>query len=557
MPAIWAGYMGDDYIHHALLSANSPIVKPPDLSVFGLFSFINGDPERNRLLMDYSLIPWWTYAELKYAFWRPLSEMSHWLDHVLWPDSPWMMHLHNIAWYLLVLVLVSRLYRTTLSAPLAGVLALAVYALDSSHGFAVSWIANRNALIALSFALVSLLLYMRWRREQGRRWLFVSLIALVLSLLSAESAISVFGYMGAYALFLDKRGPLKGVFATLPHFAVIVAWWVIYKTSGFGAANADSYYVDPVNHPITFLGKLIERLPVLLASQWGFIPAELYGFSGQTIIGYVVGCLVVLLLLLIPVMRALSRTRTSMFWFCGMLFSILPVLTALPHDRLLFFTGIGASALVGNFFYHIYSLKHCNGAGLFNRYSRGTAHVLLAFHLVLAPLLLPLMTYSTKVWASLIPHQPSYFSGIKDIESKRIVLFSPPIASAMVIGPLRFYRGEVMPDRLWTITTLNDGLSFSKPDDSTLQIARAEGFLQGQAEEAFRNFQEQPLVEGESVTLSGLKIVMKDLNNEGKPTRLLLHFDRPLSDESLLFLKWDNEENRYQKLNINSAYEAD
>jgi len=114
-----------------------------------------------------------------------------------------------------------------------------------------------------------------------------------------------------------------------------------------------------------------------------------------------------------------------------------------------------------------------------------------------------------------------------------------------------------MPDRLWTITTLNDGLSFSKPDDSTLQIARAEGFLQGQAEEAFRNFQEQPLVEGESVTLSGLKIVMKDLNNEGKPTRLLLHFDRPLSDESLLFLKWDNEENRYQKLNINSAYEAD
>ncbi|HAG97136.1 MAG TPA: hypothetical protein DCL78_23610, partial [Gammaproteobacteria bacterium] len=130
IPALFTGFMGDDYLHYALLNADLPIAKPDDLSLFGLFSFINGDPERNRLLMDYSLIPWWTYSELKYAFWRPLSELSHWLDYQLWPNQPWLMHLHNIVWYMGALVLIAKLYQRFQPGEGAALLALFLYALD-------------------------------------------------------------------------------------------------------------------------------------------------------------------------------------------------------------------------------------------------------------------------------------------------------------------------------------------------------------------------------------------------------------------------------------------
>lgn len=165
MFVIWVGYMGDDYIYYVLFSVNSFIVKLLDLLVFGLFLFINGDFECNCLLMDYSLIFWWIYVEFKYVFWWLLSEMSYWLDYVFWLDLFWMMYFYNIVWYLLVLVLVFRLYRIILSVFLVGVFVLVVYVLDSSYGFVVSWIVNRNVLIVLSFVFVSLFLYMCWCRE--------------------------------------------------------------------------------------------------------------------------------------------------------------------------------------------------------------------------------------------------------------------------------------------------------------------------------------------------------------------------------------------------------
>ena len=545
IPALFAGYMGDDYIHHALLSTAIPIDKPNDLSLFGLFSFINGDPERNRLLMDYSLIPWWTYSELKYAFWRPISEITHWIDHTLWPNHPWLMHLHNILWYLAIVALAARLYRKTLVGS-AAVVALALYALDSSHGFTLSWIANRNGLISVTFGLLTLMFYTRWRESDSIGALILSLVSLALGLLSAEMGISVFGYLGAYALFMDKRGWLKGCLAASPHFLVIIIWWLVYKGSGFGAAHADSYYVDPAEHPITFILKLVERFPVLLASQWGIIPAEIYGFSGATIWGYVALCALFLAVCLVPILFVGWKEKSVRFWFFGMLFSILPALTALPHDRLLMFAGIGAAGILGHFLNQVFIANK----SAHRKITRVVAYMLVGIHLILSPILLPVMAYSTKVWADLIPSSPSYFSGIDNIANKQLVLFSPPIASALAIGPLRFYRGEAMPERVWTITSQNDPLKFELLDENTLSIVNPEGFMRAQTEKAFRNIEKYPFEEGEVTGLSGLSISIHDINREGVPTKLVLTFKEPVREGKLKFLQWDSKEKAYKELTL-------
>lgn len=545
IPALFAGYMGDDYIHHALLSANIPIDKPNDYSLFGLFSFIDGNPERNRLLMDYSLIPWWTYSELKYAFWRPISEISHWIDHQLWPNQAWLMHLHNLVWYLLIILLLSRLYKKTLSSG-AALVALAIYALDSSHGFTLSWIANRNALISVTFGLITLIFYMRWRDEGNIIDALVSMLSLLLGLLSAEMGISIFGYIGAFALFMDKRGVVKGIIATLPYFVIIVAWWLFYKSAGFGAAHADSYYIDPAEHPIAFLMKLAERFPVLLASQWGIIPAELYGFSGTTSWLYVAVCITFLLVCLVPVLIFGWKEKSIRFWFSGMVFSILPALTALPHDRLLLFTGVGAAAILGHFLHKLFVIKERT----YKWFISGVGYMLLFIHLILSPILLPFMAYSTKVWAGMIPDSPSYFDGIENITDKQLVLFSPPIASALAIGPLRFYRNEAMPERMWTITSQSDELELKKLDGYSISIHNPEGFMRTQTERAFRNLEKYPFTEGEETKLSGLTISIHNLNDDGLPTQLKLVFEKALSDDRLLFLLWDSDTQQYLDIKV-------
>ncbi|MCP5016603.1 MAG: hypothetical protein GY938_15270 [Ketobacter sp.] len=549
LPALAAGLMGDDYMHYALLTADLPIAKPNDLSLFGLFSFINGDPERNRLLMDYSLIPWWTYAELKYAFWRPLSEIFHWVDHQLWPEQPWLMHLNNIAWYMIALCLVARLYKQYLPTAGTALLALFLYGLDSTHGFTISWISNRNALLALTFGLLTFLLYARWREDGGIGSLMLSLLTLLLGLLSAELGISVFGYIGAYALFMDKRGPVKGVLATLPYFAVIVGWWAIYKYAGFGAAHADAYYVDPASQPLSFFMKAAERLPVLLASQWGIVPADLYTLSGASNYTYVAICAVMLILSLIPVLMVQIKNRATLFWLFGMLFSILPALAASPYDRLLLFPGIGASALLANFLIQIKLKRYTPSSSILKTYTTLIFFVMVFIHLIMAPILLPVMAYSTKFMSDQVSSTPSYFQNIENIEHKKLVLFSPPLASSLAIAALRYHRQDPIPARIWTITTLDDGLQYHASGNRLL-VSREAGFIDGPIEESVRNMEKYPFQENDEVILSGLRIGIHKLNESGKPSQLSLTFDQPVNSSEYVFLKWDANSNQYTQLDF-------
>ncbi|MBT4091489.1 MAG: hypothetical protein HOE30_23635, partial [Deltaproteobacteria bacterium] len=87
LPVLSLGLQMDDLAHRAILLGQFPDRNIQDLSLFGMFSWIDGNPQRVSYLMEFGL-PWWSYSELQVTFWRPLTELSHWLDYQLWPDSP-------------------------------------------------------------------------------------------------------------------------------------------------------------------------------------------------------------------------------------------------------------------------------------------------------------------------------------------------------------------------------------------------------------------------------------------------------------------------------------
>ena len=244
LPALFSGLLGDDYIHYALLSPDIAIPKAHDWSVFGLFSWIDADPARNRVLMNLGVIPWWTDPSMRYEFWRPLAELSHWLDYQLWRDHPWLMHLHSLFWYLGLGWAMFRLYQRTGMEKPAVLLGLAVFMLDSTHGLTISWIANRNALMAGVFGVLCLQNFLQWR-EQGRNHaLAFSLVWLTASLFSGEIGVSTVCYLGAYALLLDRKGPTKALLALWPYALLCIVWWTLYRAGHFGATNSDVNYID-------------------------------------------------------------------------------------------------------------------------------------------------------------------------------------------------------------------------------------------------------------------------------------------------------------------------
>ncbi len=273
IPALYSGFFIDDLRIVSLLKGYPAEVN--DISFFGLFSFVLEDEAQFQEMVQIGHVPWWTSQDLQLRLWRPLSELSHWLDYHLWGASAYHMHLINIVWYTLVLSITWGLYSALIPNRSIALIALMIYAWDSTHAMTVTWISNRNALIALLFGVAALLLHHKFRTHQNKFiYMILAIMALVCGLLSSELAISTTGYLFAYTTFLDRTKSLKRFWSLTPYALVTLCWIVFYKCNGFGAANGP--YADPFDEPLRFVTMLFSHIPVLLAGQFGLIPAELY-----------------------------------------------------------------------------------------------------------------------------------------------------------------------------------------------------------------------------------------------------------------------------------------
>ena len=103
LPSLTIGFLSDDHFHRVILQGKSIVPEADDWSLFGLFSFEFGDAEHIYQSINIGALPWWSDPQVQMRFFRPLSELSLWLDYQLFPDSPLLMHAHSILWYLLLI----------------------------------------------------------------------------------------------------------------------------------------------------------------------------------------------------------------------------------------------------------------------------------------------------------------------------------------------------------------------------------------------------------------------------------------------------------------------
>jgi hypothetical protein len=529
-PSLTSGLVADDYLH-ALTLRGLPFPQP-QAGRFDLFRFADGNLAKAQALMDKGQFPWPADPTTRFAFFRPLSAATHVLDYALWPGSPWLMHLQNLAWFALALLGVAAVYRRFLGHTWVAGLALLLYAVDDTHGQSVGWIANRNALIALALALPVILIHDRWRRDGWARGGWVGPLLFGAALLAGESALAVGAYLTAYEIHLD-RGTWRARFLSLvPYGVVLLVWRAIYGSLGYGVSGSGIYH-DPARHPLAYIAGLPGRLPFLLLGEFAMPRSdfgEIYEYISPTANKWMIGVAIGVLLLLAAAMTPLwRRDPTARFFATGLLLASFPVCAAFPSDRLLLFVGIGGMGLLAQLI--------ATAEGIPTRVG---ATFLAITHLVFGPPLLLLKSHyldyaqPNDMADRTIPSSP-------DVATKTVVLVNPPNDLFYVYVPAtRVVRGVPSPARIRGLAPVTTTVDVTRVDDRTLRIRPPNGYLEHEPERMLRSLA-TPFARGEIVDLPGMKVTITDVTADGRPAEALFRFDVPLEDPGLVWECWTRD----------------
>lgn len=255
MPVLRTGFTVDDYAQLGMMRGLFPVPRHS----LQLFTFSEGGTAENERLRAAGFFPWWSHPNLRISLFRPLASALMWLDLTLFGHDAFAYHLHSTAWWLCMMVLFALVLRRVLPAWPA-LLALALCSAQSSHGMFLGWIANRNAVVASSFAMLGLLLLLRAREPASRGARALALGSFALALGAGEYAI---GYL-AYAACHEMRGAqsLRQRVTRLAPWAGLFTVYLAVRTSlGFGT-NRSGMYIDPLAETQAFLRAAAYRLPM-------------------------------------------------------------------------------------------------------------------------------------------------------------------------------------------------------------------------------------------------------------------------------------------------------
>ena len=538
LPSLKAGWLVDDYHHKLLMSDYEGVIKFLETPL-DMFNFLDGDPERAAKGIDYGILPWWTFDRIKGAFLRPLASITHWFDYLVWPDSPFLMHAHSIVLYGILGMSLAFLYRRFASVAWAAGLAAILYVVDDARGTTVGWLANRNAILAALFGVLTVIVYDKWRREGWRAGMILGPVLLGFSLLSAEAGIATCAYLGAYALCIDGDRFTRRFSALIPYAAVVIVWRVLWTYLGYGVAHIGCY-TDPLSEPLLYISKVIKNGPLLLQGAVAVPPADV-GLIISSDMWKMVwrGALVFLVLsalLLIPLLR---QKRAARFWAVGMLLSVLPVCAVFTSDRLLSFVSIGAMGLIAEFIAFVFTKADWQGRQLFWRVPAILLAVLLLFiHLVISPPMLILRAAR--------PMGPKGFIGSlqyvpfdESIENQDLVVVNPPSAFlAMTCLPAWASEGKPLPRHMRILASSQFGpVKIHRIDERTITVRPRGGYLVTILDKLFRSDQNRFSV-GDRIELTGMTVEVTELTDKGLPAEAAFTFIVDLEDKSLRWLQY-------------------
>lgn len=347
LPTLGMGFLTDDYAHQIILQG----VEHPTLRPWSLYDF-GGVPDPDEPGWQFGSFPWWTSPDWKIRFFRPLTSLTLWLDHVLFGRWAMGYHLTNLAWFAGLLILMHGLCRSLELPSRACTLALFFFAASTSCLFPVSWPANRNTLIAVFFMVASIRV-LSLPRSRGRPApLVAALVLAILASLAKETGVTAFGLIVAYLWWLRRRAdvsvPQRWVMTgSIGSLLLAGLYGAFLLSRGYGTNCV--FYAMPWSDPILFLrnlGELVTKGGLSLVGPFS-VDAIIFVPHGGLI------CVIVFFALIVPfawfLWRQVRAHPGAGFLAAWTLITVVPQGGAPPSDRLLFAASVGSSGLLALF----------------------------------------------------------------------------------------------------------------------------------------------------------------------------------------------------------------
>jgi len=576
LPGLRTGLFNDDFLqrveligpnqaHRALSEVGLDVNEPGHLPTCLSDLFIAVSPGKNRTaLLNYGAMPWWTGPHYKVSLLRPLATLTHWMDAHWLGDSVRWMHAHNVIWLGLVFLLAGVIYRTIMPSGLACAgLALLFLALDSNHYFPTLWIANRNQLMALFFALLSLIMFHLWRVKRCPFCAILSGLGLTASVLSAEGGIATFAFLFAYALCLDSGTWKKRALSLMPSVALIILWRVAYSHFGYGAQGG-GFYLDPAGQPLAFAQAALQRGAFLLAGQWYAIPPDLFAFVHDAArLPFTLALWGLLITAVVMCMPLLYHDRTARFWCVAMGSAMVPVCAAVPMGRNLLFASIAGFALTALFIHGVLTRAAWLPKAKIRLWlTRLTAWVLILLHgalgiaaTVAMPRLTQNMMTEMNATCDLSAAAPS---GNQDL-----VIINAPNPASMIYAPYKqALTSQPLPRLIHMLAPGYGPLQVSRTDDQSLRLKALEASLLTcqitprleivhlyRYLSDFRAPQDR-FTPGKAIRLPGLTVFIESMDTQGQPVEIRCEFDSPLADATRSWLRWDWQLKCYEPFDL-------
>jgi hypothetical protein len=522
LPALATPFTLDDFFQIAALEGAAPV----PIRWWELYTFSPADAGRREALVAGGVLPWWTSPHLRLAFFRPLSSALVVLDHAVFGRHAALWHLHTLAWWAGVLLAAALLFRRALPAG-AGVLALALFAIDDAHWMPIGWAAARNGLVALLPALLGLVAHVRWREQGWRAGALLGPGGLAVGLAGGEGALGVLGYLVAFeALGRPRDRWPRRLAALAPYGALLLAYAAVRAATGAGVSGSGTYF-DPVADPAGFARAAAGRVPALAGGLLLGVPAELWEAVPRARVAMVALGLGALALAAAWLRAALGRlpedqARATRWLGAGALLALVPGAGAMLGERVLLPASLGSAAVIAVLLRDgLQRWRQARGGGLRARSLPGLALLVLAVpNLVLAG---PLLVGKLLLWKQFADRTRE---GVCEAPLDRgsaqrvLVVWAQDPTLAVFGGAARWFHcpGGTTSWSLLSIAPQPQTLTRSAPDELTL-ISEETPLLGGPWELLFRA-PGQPMQPGQSFTQeSGLRITVEAARN-GRPTRL-------------------------------------
>ncbi len=517
LPSVLSGMVQDDHLYRQHSLDQSIYIKRSAWDYFGwLTSNADVSHYREQALAQ---VTWWTPESARARFFRPLASLGHAFEFRFLGSSPWVMHVNRALLYGLLIYLCCKLFKRLSSVPAACGLACLLFAVDDTHAFTTGWISGLNTLLACAFGMLGLMMHDRWRKEGHWASLALSLASLLFGLLSSEVGLALYGYLAAYAVFLESGSPKQRLFSLAPATLLGVGYLVFYAAQDMGVKGSFDY-VSPSNDPVQTLltllsGTLLGTLSQILSLSPFTLALQVMGPLGMAAtIGLLAG--------LVWLYREfLASNRLVGFFALGMVLSILPFTIGMMGDRYLLWAGFGAAGLLGELF-TVYTTP--------SRLRRGVTKTLFLTNTVVSLLLF----VPTLFWLN--PIQGTIRQCEAAVTRQNTVLLNGHPIAVMVAAAMRYEKGGEWPQHFYHFYDSIAPLNVERTGERSLLVTVPHGWFSPSLFNQARRPRELRFTKGQQFHLQLLTATIEETTLDERPRKVRFTFKRDLSD--FAWLQW-------------------